>query len=265
MKKEKVFFECFRYNTVKDAILSSVEKNKEKVAFVLKVVNKELKERYKNEGNFDKEKYLHITYDELNRDALCLAQYFIKKGYKKISVISKNRYEWVVIYLACIYAGIILVPLDKNLTNVEVLNSLNLAEVDMLIYEKELENTIDENIRNLEIEFMYMNFEEDNNIYNLIDEGKVILEKSDYKGKKIEDVIVKPEDTLLILFTSGTTSKSKGVVLTQENIASNLVDVVLVEDIKEKDNTLAFLPYHHAFRINRTACYDIYWNNNKLL
>ena len=51
----------------------------------------------------------------------------------------------------------------------------------------------------------------------------------------------------ILLFTSGTTSKSKAVMLSQKNIASNIYSMQLVEDIRAEDVNIAFLPFHHIF------------------
>lgn len=51
----------------------------------------------------------------------------------------------------------------------------------------------------------------------------------------------------ILLFTSGTTSKSKAVMLSNTNIASNVYAMLLVEDMRPTDNNLAFLPFHHIF------------------
>ena len=78
-------------------------------------------------------------------------------------------------------------------------------------------------------------------INNLINEGK-ILDKSEYTNCKINN-----KDMSILLFTSGTTSKSKAVMLSQYGIAVNVYDMQLVEDITSKDTNIAFLPYHHIF------------------
>ena len=72
------------------------------------------------------------------------------------------------------------------------------------------------------------------------------------KGKKIEnDEYVKNEidnDAMgILLFTSGTTSKSKAVMLSQKNIASNIYAMQICEDIRDTDTNIAFLPFHHIF------------------
>ncbi len=81
-------------------------------------------------------------------------------------------------------------------------------------------------------------------INNLLNEGEKLLEKGneEYVNAQIDENIMS-----ILLFTSGTTSKSKAVMLSQRNIASNIYALQSVEDIRQTDTNIAFLPFHHIF------------------
>ncbi len=82
------------------------------------------------------------------------------------------------------------------------------------------------------------------NIENLKSEGKTLLDKGDKTFEKVE---VDSDKMSILLFTSGTTSKSKAVMLSQRNIAANIVAMHATEDFRKTDVNLAFLPFHHTF------------------
>lgn len=81
-------------------------------------------------------------------------------------------------------------------------------------------------------------------IRDIIETGRKRIENGDreYIDYKIDDKAL-----ATLVFTSGTTSKSKAVMLSQYNIARNISDMQLVEDFRSTDINLAFLPYHHTF------------------
>ena len=76
------------------------------------------------------------------------------------------------------------------------------------------------------------------------DLGEDLLENGnkDFLNAKIDE-----NELAILLFTSGTTSASKAVMLSQRNVLSNVYDLQSVEDIREKDVNIALLPYHHIF------------------
>jgi len=87
-------------------------------------------------------------------------------------------------------------------------------------------------------------YKEYDNIPELINSGKELIDagNKEYLNAEIDSYKMN-----ILLFTSGTTSKSKAVMLSQNNIASNVYSMQLVEDIRTEDINLAFLPFHHIF------------------
>lgn len=131
--QKETFFDYPVFNNVKDIIYFSVKKYPKNIAFRLK------------EKNEEEVKYIDITYEEFLREVnnLGTGLYALGLDGKKIAILSKNRYEWALSYVSILLGGMIAVPLDKGLTDIEIENSLLRGDVDAIIYENKYENIID--------------------------------------------------------------------------------------------------------------------------
>ena len=238
MKKDETFFEYPELDNVRDIINYSVEKYPENIAFILKEKK-------------DKEiKYINITYkqfkEEINNFGTGLFNLGLKG--KRIAILSKNRYEWVLSYVSILLGGMIAIPLDKGLTDIEIKNSLVRSKADAIIYESKYEEIIKDvrkegntNIR----EYICMDETEE---FKYIQKVKANGEKLLKEGMKdFINAEIKDKELAVLVFTSGTTSASKIVMLSQYNIARNISDMQLVEDFRSTDVNLAFLPLNHMF------------------
>ena len=236
--KDKTFFEYPVFNNIRDLIYNAIKEYPNHVAFRIKE---------KDNGEV---KYIDITYkefiDEVNRLGTGLFSLGLQN--KKIAIIAKNRYEWVLSYIAILLGGMVVVPLDKGLTDIEIENSLLKADVQAIIYEDKYKDIM-ETLRKSEKlnikEYICMEkIEGTRYIGDLIDDGKKKLEAGDKEYLNCE---IKEKELAELVFTSGTTSNSKAVMLSQYNIANNISDMLLVEDIRSTDVNIAFLPFHHTF------------------
>lgn len=194
--------------------------------------------------------YEDITYEQYDKDIKALGTSFIKMGLKnkRIAVISKNRYEWIVTYLATVNGTGIIVPLDKGLPEQEILSLLERSKADVIVFEKEFAEII-KNIKEtgkVELkDYICMDkIEGYKYIYDLIENGKKLLEEG---NREFLDAKVNDNEMSVLLFTSGTTSTSKAVMLSHWNIVSNMCDMWICEKFYETDINIAFLPYHHTF------------------
>ena len=106
--------------------------------------------------------------------------------------------------------------------------------------------------------FISMNLEKnENDIYSfkqLIDEGKELLNNGD---KRFLEAEINPDVMNIMLFTSGTTAMSKAVMLSQNNIVSNLFDISSTIKLVPEDRMLSFLPLHHTFESTVGFLYPI--------
>lgn len=214
------------YNNFGEMFHTLSKKYGNKAAFIIK---------HKEKG---KVSYTNITYEQLELDIKAFAKALELKGLcgKRIALIGKNCYEWVVAMAGTIYAGCASVPLDRALTQDEILDQTSRISADAFVFGTEyIETALKMNTVNICLQ-----------PNNGFDDVRLLIKEgadagfSDNKG-------IDAEKACFYLFTSGTTSKSKIVMLCQRNILSNIDDMSKVEDLRESDVNLALLPLHHTF------------------
>ena len=201
-----------------------------------------------------------ITYEQYVKDIKALGTALIDMKVKRVAVIGNNSYKWCTTYLATTTAGKVIVPLDKALTDIEIGNLIKRSEVDTIVYEKKYQKAIDEiiekgcNLKNLicmdskgKKEFLSYD--------KVLENGKEMLEKGD---NRYDDVKIDSYKMSIMLFTSGTTNEPKAVMLSQNNIASNIVAINKYVKIYRTDTLLSFLPIHHTFECTITFLYGTY-------
>ena len=232
------YFEATEFENIKDIIYNSAKKYKDNTAFILK---------HKKDEEIQ---YENITYKKLLEEVNSLGTKFFDLGYKdkRIAIVGRNRYEWVISHLANLLGGIVSVPLDKELQIDELESSLKRSKAEVLIFDEKYIENIEEikkrNNTNLKEYICMTKLEGYKDIETLKEEGKNLL---DGGNKEYVDTKIDSYKMNILLFTSGTTSKSKAVMLSQNNIASNVYAMQLVEKFLDTDVNLAFLPFHHIF------------------
>ena len=200
----------------------------------------------------DKKEYVNIMYPQVLEDMNALGTALIDLGLKgkRIAVIGENRYEWAISYLAVINGVGVIVPLDKQLPQNEIISCMERAEVDCVIYSGKLQETIDVIAEMEDMASFYINMDLENedgkylSLKKLINKGKELVKSgnSEYIDTKIDI-----DDMAELLFTSGTTAKSKAVMLSQKNIVYNLHQMCQMVHIKDNDVFLSMLPMHHVY------------------
>lgn len=238
MKVFQKLYEAEEYDTIREYMNSAIDKYSDNTAFIIK--NKEGKEI----------KYQHVSYLQFGNEMKWLGTALIELGLenKRIAIIGKNCYGWALSYVSILSGVGITVPLDKGLPLQEIITSLERSKADAVIFEKEYIAIMKEVSKvNSHIQsYICMNEEvsEFQTISSLLTLGKKLLDHGDrhYESHKID-----PNKMTSIIFTSGTTSMSKAVMLSQKNIASNIYNLNCAEKIYPTDINLAFLPFHHTF------------------
>lgn len=183
-----------------------------------------------------------------------LATYFLSRGsdITRIAILSENRYEWILSYVSAIAAGKIAVPLDKELQFEQTAAFISLAEADAVIYSGKFDANIrgsvasDSNIK------AFICFDEtepcdDSRFVGFdacIAKGAELVAGGDTSYSRLRT----DSSTLReILFTSGTTGTSKGVMLSEDNIMTCICASANMVGITDKDTILSVLPLHHTY------------------
>ena len=193
--------------------------------------------------------YKDYTYADFMENVNALGASYYSRGFKggRIAIIGRNQYYWVTAHMACLFGGIVSVPIDKELPLGEMEDSLIRAEVDAVVFDVKNKEQIDQiraNGRTRIREYICMNdhLEGCLNVEDLIVEGRTL---SDEIKQEFIDFKPAPESMAILLFTSGTTSKSKAVMLSNRGIACNVADLLVFEVFDEHSTNICFLPFHH--------------------
>jgi long-chain acyl-CoA synthetase len=200
--------------------------------------------------------YEEISYETLTHQIQSFAQALKKIGIKKgdtISIISKNRPEWIISDFGAMSIGAILVPIYDTLLSDQVTFILNDAKVKLVVCEdkNQVKKILPNKSKIPTLEYILCPTE-------LKEYPSVILfEKFLAEGEKITNQEIKDlkqeakkitkDDIATIIYTSGTTGEQKGVILTHENIVSNCVSALSEVKIYSTDTSLSFLPFSHVY------------------
>ena len=195
----------------------------------------------------DSTEHIKITYDKFAKDIEALACSILKCNCKRVALISDNRYEWCVSYLAITTAGLVVVPLDKSLPENELLDLLKRSEADSIIFDKKYLNAVNKSDCSIKI---CMDFECDKE--SILSYSKLLKAGENLDHTTYNNISINNKDMSIILFTSGTTSIAKAVMLSQYAICMDLYALSQMIEITTEDKFLSFLPLHHTFESTTT-------------
>ena len=209
-------------------------------------------------------KYEIFTHNEIREMIDALGTSLINLGLKgkRIAVIGENRYEWEIAYLSIVCGTGIVVPLDKSLPENELKELIERSEIEAIFYSKKYEESI-KKIRYSHKNKLKHLISMDLNIHSegiysqkeLIETGKKLIDKG---NREFINAEINAEEMSIMLFTSGTTSKSKVVALSHKNICSNLMDIGSIIDVTSEDVLLSILPIHHVFECTVGFLFSLY-------
>ena len=217
--------ESFKIIDLKEMLKEIEKKFGDNEAYKLKV-KKESNKDSKNDNE-----YKVYTYKEVIKIINALGTALISLGLKgkRIAVIGENRFEWEIAYLSIVCGTGVVVPLDKSLPENELKSLIQRSNVDAIFYSNKYEDRLKRIIRSKDVNLKYlinMDLEKINDDvyseYELIEKGMKLLEEG---NREFLDSKINPEEMNIMLFTSGTTSASKVVMLSHKNIVSNLIDL----------------------------------------
>lgn len=229
MRKNYPFYK----NEPVDSIVELIERSKRLYGDSVAIKYKKKRRLY--------EKTYNDLFNNSKKTAAFLLNQQLCKGH--IAVLGASSYEWIISYLGAIFAGMVVVPIDKELNANEIAELLSQSDADCLLYDEKYLNTVND------IQKKYHK-----NILNFSFDEMVLLSTEHCALPPVQ-----PDNLSAILFTSGTTGKSKGVMLTQKNIAGNVIQGVGAVNLKHnKDVIMSVLPFNHAYEFTCTVLGMIY-------
>ena len=241
-KSKNKYYEETHYKTVKEIFKRSIEKYKNNI-YILERPNHD-----------HKAKFEEFTYERFGNDAINLGtglMKYLNLSNERIIIIGENTYYWYVSYFSILCGVGIAVPVDKELPNNEIENVIKRSRAAAVIYSKKKKDAIDKIKDNLPMVkyFIEMNSNDgvqgrDVGIEHVIAEGKKL---TDAGNTEYMDVEIDPEEFKFLIFTSGTTSQAKGVMLCHRNLAENVNAVSKYVKIYERDRFFSVLPLHHTY------------------
>jgi long-chain acyl-CoA synthetase len=251
--KNVPLYEVRKISDLRDMLKQSVEHYGDKTAFLIKdprVVQRNLKtDETQSEKN---QPYLPVTYRQFARDVDAFGTFLkgLQLKQNRIAILAETRYEWYVTYMATVNGVGVTVPLDKELPPVEIASLLNRSHADVLVYAVSKKKEVDA-IRDQLPDVQYFvcmddpsGPESDRSFWNWLEQGQQALEGGD---RQFVDAAIDPSILSILLFTSGTTAKSKAVMLSHSNICINLMAMCQMVYIGEDDIFLSVLPLHHTY------------------
>ncbi|MBD3271224.1 MAG: AMP-binding protein [Elusimicrobia bacterium] len=185
------------------------------------------------------------TCKQLYQASLIIAHWLMGQGIKKndrIALILENRAEWIMIYFGILFAGGTAVPIDVQAGQ---------EDIDHIIKDSGTETIF------ASTQIDYGSLSSNKQIKRVI-----VVPRANTSKKKIihlDDILndssssepslpaIDPDDLASIVYTSGTTGKAKGVMLTHKNFYANYASLSQFGITKPEDNFLAILPLHHAY------------------
>jgi len=205
------------------------------------------------------------TYAQFDKDIDYLGTALISLGLKgtHISIISENRYEWGVCYFSVVNGTGVVVPLDKYLPQNEVENLIIRGKVDAVFYSPAYHNmmmTIAKSNNRVKYYICMESISAEGDsrfltLPDLIKKGKVLFENG---NRSFTNAPIDRSNMSILLFTSGTTNLSKGVMLSHSNIVSNIKAISSVIHAGPGDVHLSLLPLHHTFENTAGLIYMVY-------
>ncbi|MCZ7603800.1 MAG: AMP-binding protein [Melioribacteraceae bacterium] len=232
MKTNLKLYDVPQINSIQQMVIESAEKFSNKIAL----------------EDLNQTPIQSVTYKELLRNILKFGIELKKMGLNErahIAVIGENRVQWSITYLTCMCFNYVIVPIDKNLTSNEILNIVHESDAEAIIFSESFSSTFSGGHTYLKKVKHYICMDEtkeDPKFQYMLD----IINR----GNNVDESIlpkINPNDLAEIIFTSGSLGRAKGVMLTQGNLAANLVDMVSMILITERDRFLSVLPMHHTY------------------
>ena len=183
-----------------------------------------------------------VSLGKMREDVRNLQAYFVQNGLagKQIAILGENSYEWLLVYFAAAYCGATAVCVDVEQSDETIAQMLDMVDCGAVFFASAFEQLClslgKDDVRN----YLLSGRGSVKNVAALIDEGQQCRADAGY-----QDAAVSPDMVASIVFTSGTTSTSKPVMLSQEAILTNASDALA--NVAIGDIAFTSLPFYHTY------------------
>jgi long-chain acyl-CoA synthetase len=189
----------------------------------------------------------NVSFRQLHDYVIRFGKSLLEIGIKErdhIAVISENRVQWSMTYFTSMCFNMVIIPIDKNLNHNEILNIIHESEATAIVFSEGFEPLMKEKRDSLLNLKYYINMDSKEHKDEIFSMTKMI-EAQSASIKRLPEI--NPNEMAEIIFTSGSLGRAKGVMLTQKNIASNLMAMTSMIQIVPEDRFLSVLPIHHKY------------------
>ena len=189
-----------------------------------------------------KKQYRKLSWKAFYTKTLSLSRYLHRQGIgpqDKVLICSENCPEWGVAFLASLNLGATVVPIPFSSTGKEIQNLIQKTQANFLFLSQNTKKNLLKEVSEIPKHFAW-NIEKDNPLEEII---------QDLEPMDIDPNDCKPDSIAVLIFTSGTTGKSKSVPLTHKNILTNTKDVIKILDLTHKDTSVSILPLSHMLEL----------------
>ena len=239
-KKKTKNYDGASFETVKEIFINSSKEYADRT-FLL--------EKFNPKGD-----WTTITYNQFKNEVIGLGTALTRKLNLKdtrIVIIGENTHHWYVSYMTMLCGAGIAVPVDKELPENEIENVIKRARASAVIFSTRKADVIKKVSENLPDVKYFIQMNSDQEIEGrfvgldyLIEEGKALVNGGDNSFMSIE---INPDEFKVLIFTSGTTSNAKGVMLCNRNLAQNVNAATAYVKLTPDDRLMSILPLHHTY------------------
>lgn len=188
---------------------------------------------------------VRVSYTEIGNRIRAIGTAAIDAGWPSahIALIGKLSYPWICVYLSLLSVGAVLVPLDPDWSAEELAETVERAECTTVFFDESIRSKTDTIAKkNRSCAFFSLNGKEGETLEQLCAVGKTLVSAGD---TRFDTQPIDPYALAELVFTSGTTGKGKGVMLSQKALLSNLHGAFSILTIESR--TVAVLPPHHTY------------------
>lgn len=198
--------------------------------------------KYKNN-----EDIVNVTYNEFIDQTELLGAALTDAGFGEshIACIGKNSYKWVVSYLTVLKSAGVFVPMDNELPSADIFNIINQSECAVVFYDKKYEELFKDNLDKISCVKLFIGFDRTEDDGNFVPFDQFMEHGKNCDKQKYTQLKSDPYALKLLVYTSGTTGMSKGVMLSEHNLVSSVYYGMQVSTVY--DTCLSVLPYHHTY------------------